>query len=110
MLSLKRDAFKYEKEIRFFLIPKNQNCSFPNLICIKNESPKTSKNHKQGKILDKVILDYMSKEDEIKDFRQRIKDLGLDDESIVCSDLMAPFDDIKIGETLETQQRRLAGK
>lgn len=110
LLSLKRDAFKYEEEIRFFLIPKNQNCSFSNLICIKNESPKTSKNHKQGKILDKVILDYMSKEDEIKDFRQRIKDLGLDDESIVCSDLMAPFDDIKIGETLETQQRRLAGK
>lgn len=110
LLSLKRDAFIYEKEIRFFLIPKNQSCPFPNLIRINNESPKTSKNHKQEKILDKVILDYMSKEDEIKDFRESIKDLGLDDESIVCSDLMAPFDDIKIGETWEEQQRRLAGR
>lgn len=110
LLSLKRDAFEYEKEIRFFLIPKNQNSSFSNLIRINNESPKTSKDHKQGKILDKVILDYMSKEDEIKVFRRDIKDLGLDNESIVCSDLMAPFDDIKIGETWAEQQRRIAGK
>lgn len=109
LLSLKRKAFIYEEEIRFFLIPKNKDCIIPTSFFINNERPKTPQNNNQGKVLNKIILDYRSEKEEIDYFRDRFQKLGLGDDDIVRSDLMEPFAPIIIGEKKEDFQKRMLG-
>lgn len=106
LLRLKRKAFKYESEIRLFLIPKsNDNVEkdliihVPN-ICSDETVPKTKR---WRKIITQVSLDPKADENELNKYKNKFAacNLGLNAEDVVHSDLLADISPIQIGEWMQ---------
>ena len=108
LLMLKREAYKYEDEIRMFLIPKEGVTIKDNLVIpVPTVCPTNVKNgQKWGKIVDKIVLDPNSDETEIAKYSQKLSNLGVDIDDYMRSDLYNCFSRIRIGETKEEEANR----
>ena len=108
LLMLKREAYKYEDEIRMFLIPRRDDIINDNLvISIPTTCPADKPNRKKwGSVVDKVIFDPNSKDDELDDYYQKLSKFGIERKNYVRSDLYDDFSTIKIGETKEEEEKR----
>ena len=104
LLRLKRTAFKYESEIRLFLIPLD-NCIPPDGLTIEipNVCPKSiSQNKRWNKIITQVSLDPKSDMYELNKYKNLFNGkLGLSDRDVVHSDLLSDINPITIGEKLK---------
>lgn len=103
LLMLKREAFKYEDEIRFFLIPQegvilNNNLIIPIPTSCPMDIPKSNL---WDEIIDKIILDPKSEDDELVEYYKKLPDFGIEQDSFIRSDLYKGFSRITIGESEE---------
>ena len=110
LLMIKRKAFKYEDEIRMFLIPKKNIAAKGRLIIpIPDKCPEEVENkEKWGNIVDAIFLDPESNEEELEAYKDYFKDknIGISIDKFDISDLYDTFSNIVIGETREEEMRR----
>ena len=102
LLMLKREAYKYEDEIRMFLISQEGVTIKDNLVIpVPTVCPANVKyGQKWGKIVDKIVLDPNSDETEIAKYSKELSNLG------VVINLYNNFLRIKIGETKKDEDKR----
>ncbi len=108
LLMLKRKAYHYEDEIRFFLIPRNGVEMKKRIIIPIPTKGDVSKTINAEKIIDKIFLDPYSNDDEVDSYFQKLSGLNfcIPKEKFDISDLNESFSIIKIGEDKETEQKR----
>lgn len=101
LLLLKRNAYKYEDEIRMFLIPQDGATITDNLVIpVPTACPKdVPKNKAWENIVDKIILDPKSEAVELTDYYKKLPNLGIKQADFIRSDLYESFSKIKIGES-----------
>ena len=112
LLLIKRMAFKYEDEIRLFLIPKN-NVKIEDKIIIqipifecKDSNVPMSK--KWGRIVDTIFLDPKANQDEVNKYFDKLKSakLGIENNKIEVSNLYDSYSYIIIGEDKDAELAR----
>lgn len=110
LLKVKREAYKYEDEIRFFLIPRNGKVNGDHLVIpIPAECPEdVAKTKRWGKIIEMLYLDPNSEDQELEDYRNYFlkTKLGLKADEFDISDIYISYSNIIIGETKEEEISR----
>ncbi len=110
LLKVKRNAYKYEDEMRLFLIPKDGKVGKENLIIpIPAECPTdVIKSRRWGRIVEMLYLDPNSTDKELEDYIKHFEKtkFGLETDRFDISDIYDSFSNIIIGEKKDDEIKR----
>lgn len=112
LLLIKRMAFKYEDEIRMFLVPKKnvkiedmKIIQIPMVECRDSNVPVSKK---WGRVVDTIFLDPKAKPEEVKEYFNKLKSakLKIEKDQIEVSNLYDSYSHIIIGEDKDSELAR----